>query len=256
MPKYEKFIKPKIIIEDLRKSFSGMNILNGVSAVINDSDSVVIIGGSGTGKSVFIKILSGLLEKDSGVVKIDGIDISNEKLNNVLFDQIGFLFQGGALFDSMKVWENVSFKLINKYKINRKKARDLAIEKLEVVGLKSNVLDLSVSELSGGMQKRVSFARTIATDPKIIFFDEPTTGLDPVMSEVVNDLILKCSSKLNATTITITHDMNSVKKIAKRIFFLYKGSFIWTGSKDDLDNSGNSYLNQFVKGSLNGPMII
>lgn len=243
---------------NLTKTFSNNQVLRDVSAEFLPSTSTVLLGGSGSGKSVFIKILCCLMQQDCGDVEIDGYNIAkvskSDKLN--LLDKIGFLFQGGALFDSLKVWENVAFKLINKYHINAKKAKDIAVEKMELVGLKARNADLYPHELSGGMQKRASLARTIASEPKIIFFDEPTTGLDPVMSEVINNLIIKCKDHLKSTNIIVTHDMNSATRVADNILFLYRGNFVWYGKKEDLMNSGNAYLNQFVHGKVDGPIVL
>jgi len=249
-------MKSKIIIDSVSKSFGDKLILDKVNLNIEESDSIAILGGSGTGKSVLVKILCGLLDQDSGNIIIDGQNTSEITLRkrSKILDQIGFLFQNGALFDSLKVWENIAFKLLYKNKIDHKKAMEMAIETLKIVGLNESVKDLNVYELSGGMRKRVSLARTIIYNPKIIIFDEPTTGLDPIMSEVINDLILKCSNLLKATTITITHDIKSAKKIANKIFFLYKGKFVWNGSRDDMMSNDDPYINQFVNGFLDGPV--
>ncbi len=242
----------------LFKSFGDNCVLRGISANFNPSTSTVLLGGSGSGKSVFIKILSGLMPYEEGVVEIDGYDIAklSKKDRSNILDQMGFLFQGGALFDSLKIWENVAFKLVNKYNVAKSKARDVALEKLSLVGLKPGVADLYPYELSGGMQKRAALARTIASDPKVLFFDEPTTGLDPVMSEVINNLIIKCSNHLKSTSIIVTHDMHSARRIGNMMYFLYRGNFIWNGKNQDLDASGNSYLDQFIQGRIDGPIVL
>ncbi|HUJ03564.1 MAG TPA: ATP-binding cassette domain-containing protein, partial [Rhizomicrobium sp.] len=163
-------------------------------------------------------------------------------------------FQGSALFDSLPVWENVAFGLIQGRGMNRKQAREVAIEKLAKVGLGSEVANLSPAELSGGMQKRVGLARAIAADPEIIFFDEPTTGLDPIMADVINDLIISTVRNLGVTTLSITHDMVSARKIADRIAMIYKGQIIWEGPTSEIDHSGNPYVDQFIHGRAEGPI--
>lgn len=246
----------KITINNLYKSFGEKKVLNGVSLEIAKSQSLVIIGGSGTGKSVLIKIISGLMNADKGEIFIDNINFIKAKSQekSSIIDKMGFLFQGGALFDSMSIWENIAFRLINQHKINAKKAKDIAVENLELVGLNSKVANLYPSELSGGMQKRASLARTIATKPEIIFFDEPTTGLDPIMSDVINELIITNSKKLGATTITITHDLQSAQKIADKVAMLYQGQIIWQDNVNKMFSSDNPFVNQFVNGSSTGPI--
>lgn len=245
-----------IKIDNLKKSFGSKVILDGVDLEVAKGESLVIIGGSGTGKSVTIKSILGLLQPDSGSIKINGEDIlalkPREKAK--VLDKIGMLFQGGALFDSITVWENVAFKLLNKKNIKRDEAKTIALQKLKAVGLPENVAELKPSELSGGMQKRASLARSIASKPEIIFFDEPTTGLDPIMSDVINSLIVNLSKELGATTLTITHDMTSARKIADKIAMLYNGKIIWHGDAKDIDNSGNKYVEQFITGSSQGPI--
>jgi phospholipid/cholesterol/gamma-HCH transport system ATP-binding protein len=230
--------------------------LKGVNLEVHEKESLVILGGSGSGKSVLIKTISNLMEADIGEIIIDEQDICKIKWKerDKLMDKFGFLFQGGALFDSMKIWENVSFRLTNNENIHREDAREIAINKLRVVGLNENIADLYPSELSGGMQKRVSLARAICSDPEIIFFDEPTTGLDPIMSDVINDLIIKTSKKVGATTITITHDMASARKIADRVALLYDGAIIWQGAIKEMDRTDNPYIKQFVNGRAEGPI--
>ncbi|MFM7620293.1 MAG: ABC transporter ATP-binding protein [Alphaproteobacteria bacterium] len=246
----------KIIINNLKKNFGDKQVLQDVSLEINRGESLVILGGSGSGKSVLIKLISGLIEPSSGSVLIDDQETTSlaQFKRDKLMAKFGFLFQGGALFDSLPIWENVAFRLLNQQKIPKKQARAIAIEKLRMVGLTDKTADFYPSELSGGMQKRASLARAIASNPEIIFFDEPTTGLDPIMADVINDLIIANSKQLGATTITITHDMASARKIADKIAMLYEGRIIWCGNVKDMYSSGNSYLDQFIHGRSDGPI--
>lgn len=247
---------PKISLKNVKKAFGNKVVLDGVNLDVAVGESVVIIGGSGTGKSVAIKCILGLLTPDEGTIEIDGRDVldmtprEREKLNM----QIGMLFQAAALFDSLPVWENVSFGLLAEKRCGRDEARDIALEKMALVGLKPDIADLSPADLSGGMQKRVGLARAIAIDPSIIFFDEPTTGLDPIMADVINKLIVHVNENVGATALTITHDMASAKKIGDRIAMLYEGKIIWAGPPDDVDQSGNDYLDQFIHGRTTGPI--
>jgi phospholipid/cholesterol/gamma-HCH transport system ATP-binding protein len=231
-------------------------VLDGIDLTVKKGESLVILGGSGSGKSVMIKLISSLMNPDSGSIKIDGQEVAgiSEKNRDQLMEKFGFLFQGGALFDSLPVWENVVFRLLYHKKMDRKKAREIAIQKLRSVGLGEKVADLFPSELSGGMQKRASLARAIASNPEIIFFDEPTTGLDPIMADVINDLIISNSKELGATTVTITHDMHSARKIADKIAMLYEGRIVWFGDAKDMYSSGNAYLDQFIHGRTEGPI--
>jgi len=240
--------KTKIQIQNLHKSFEGKHVLKGINLEIKEKESLVVIGGSGAGKSVLIKNITTLMDPDSGSIKIDDKEITSlkEEDKNKLMDKFGFLFQGGALFDSLTIWENVAFRLIHKQNIPRTKAKKIAIEKLKIVGLEKKVADLYPCELSGGMQKRAALARAIAADPEIIFFDEPTTGLDPIMADVINDLIIKCSKTVGATTFTITHDIASARKIADRVALLYKGEIIWCDDVKKLDKSGNKFVEEFI----------
>ena len=249
-------MEPKIKVENLHKSFDTKKVLDGVNLEVYNKESLVILGGSGSGKSVLIRSITSLLDIDSGKIFIDGQDITtlSPSKKSKIMDKFGFLFQGGALFDSLKIWENVAFRLINTEKIHKEDAKAIAIDKLRVVGLNESVANLYPSELSGGMQKRVSLARAICTDPEIIFFDEPTTGLDPIMSDVINNLIIKSSKSVGATTITITHDINSARKIADKVALLYKGKIIWQGSVKEMDETDNPYINQFIHGRSKGPM--
>lgn len=246
----------KIIIRDLYKSFGPKQVLQGINLNIPAGESFVIIGGSGSGKSVLLKSIIGLVKSDSGSILIDDTEVarSSERERGIAMKRFGVLFQGGALFDSLPVWENVAFGLIQSKTVKRDEAKEIAIKKLASVGLGSEVATLFPVELSGGMQKRVALARAIAMDPEVIFFDEPTTGLDPIMSDIINDLIVECSKELGATTFTITHDMASVRKIAKHVAMIYKGQIIWSGKVEDLDNSGNPYVEQFIHGSSQGPI--
>lgn len=251
-----KSAPPKLELIDVRKSFGNKHILNGINLSIPAGKSLVIIGGSGTGKSVTLKCVLGLLKPDSGSIRVDGEEITNMKGSDHdrLMRKFGMLFQGGALFDSLKVWENVAFGLIYDQKVKRKEAREIAIENITAVGLRPEVADLYPAELSGGMQKRVSLARAVATRPEIIFFDEPTTGLDPIMADVINSLISDSVKKLGATALSITHDMDSVRKIADFVAMIYEGKIIWHGPIEKLDNSGNDYVDQFINGRADGPI--
>lgn len=246
----------KISIRNLHKSFGKKKVLNGVDLDIETGKSLVVIGGSGTGKSVLIKCIQNLLTPDIGSIKIDGqetVGAKGRKLKD-FNSKMGMLFQGGALFDSLSVWENVAFSLLENKKTDREKAKVEAIRVLRQVGLAPDVADLSPSELSGGMQKRVGLARAIITNPEIIFFDEPTTGLDPIMADVINDLIIESAKGLGATTLTITHDMASVRKIADKVAMLYKGKIIWQGTVKEMDKTDNPYVQQFINGCSQGPI--
>ena len=241
----------KIEIKGLCKSFGEKKVLDNLDLNINNGESLVILGRSGEGKSVLIKNISTLMQPDSGQILIDGVDITKAKDKFALMNRFGYLFQNGALFDSLTVWENVAFKLINNFKFSKQKAKEIAIEKLEIVDLSKDVANLSPSELSGGMQKRVSLARAIACDPDIIFFDEPTTGLDPITAEKINDLIIKTVKITGATAITITHDIHSAKRISDRIVLLSKGKIVWDGDKNSMFNTDNELLNKFLSTSNN-----
>ena len=246
----------KIAVRGLRKSFGPKLVLDGVDLDVATGESLVIIGGSGTGKSVTVKCILGLLEPDAGSIRIDGQEVVGMPTaeREKLMQKFGMLFQGAALFDSIPVWENVAFALIQGRGMDRDQAKRIAIAKLANVGLGPEVGELRPSELSGGMQKRVGLARAIATEPEIIIFDEPTTGLDPIMADVINELIVKCVRDLGATAVSITHDMASVRKIADRIAMIYKGRIIWSGTKDEIDRSGNPYVEQFINGRAEGPI--
>lgn len=248
--------RPKLQLRDVRKAFGSKVVLDGITADIAAGESLVVIGGSGTGKSVLLKCILGLMRPDSGSILIDGEDISRltGRDRDRVMHKFGMLFQGGALFDSLPVWENVAFGLIQGSDIGRDEARAIALTKLAQVGLPGEVADLFPAELSGGMQKRVGLARAIADTPEVIFFDEPTTGLDPIMADVINNLIVQCVKDLGATAVSITHDMASASKIADRIAMLYKGKLIWTGPAGDVFDSGNEYVDQFVHGRAQGPI--
>lgn len=235
-----------ISVRDLHKSFDGHHVLNGVSLDVAKGESLVVIGGSGTGKSVLIKCILGLLKPDSGQISVDG----QTRIN---LDQFGMLFQGAALFDSLTVWQNVAFRHIQSGAV-RQDARDTAITKLRRVGLSADVADKYPAELSGGMQKRAGLARAIAADPAIIFFDEPTTGLDPIMAGVINDLIHEIVAEMGATTITITHDMTSVHAIADHVAMLHDGRVQWHGPVSEMAHADDPHLRQFISGSPKGPI--
>lgn len=247
---------PKIRLRDVHKAFGPKKVLDGINLDVMPGESVVIIGGSGTGKSVTLKCTLGLMEPDSGTIEVDGENVvglnarERERVNH----KFSMLFQGGALFDSLPVWENVAFGPIADKTITRKQGKDLAVEKLAQVGMPPEVADLYPSELSGGMQKRVGLARAIAGDPEIIFFDEPTTGLDPIMADVINDLIVKVTKEIGSTGLSITHDMASARKIADRIAMLYQGKIIWQGPADSIDDCDNPYVQQFIHGRADGPI--
>ena len=243
-----------IELRGLHKSFGQNNVLAGVDLSIERGKSMVIIGGSGTGKSVLLKSILGLITPDQGQILVDGQDVTRAE-RDAFLARFGMLFQGGALFDSLPVWQNIAFRLMRgSLKRPKDEARDIAIEKLRRVGLKSDVADRFPAELSGGMQKRVSLARAIAAEPEIIFFDEPTTGLDPIMSGVINDLIREIVVDMGATAMTITHDMTSVRTIADDIAMLHAGRIQWTGPVGDMDQSGDRYIDQFINGRAEGPI--
>ena len=243
-----------IQIENLSKSFGTNAVLRGINISIATGESHVVIGGSGTGKSVLLKCILGLIQPEQGRILVNGTDVLRGS-RDAFLAQFGMLFQGGALFDSMLVWENVAFRLLSGAgKKSRAEAKDTAIEKLRRVGLRAEVADMYPAELSGGMQKRVGLARAITAEPKIIFFDEPTTGLDPIMSGVINKLIRELVTELGVTAITITHDMSSVRMIADSVTMLHAGAVQWSGGVADLENSGSAHLEQFLSGSAEGPI--
>jgi phospholipid/cholesterol/gamma-HCH transport system ATP-binding protein len=247
---------PKIAIRGLKKAFGRKVVLDGVDLDVGVAESVVIIGGSGTGKSVLLKCILGLLTPEAGSIKIDGQEVTglSEREREAVNRKFGMLFQSAALFDSLAVWENVAFGLIRAQGLARREAKEIALRNLAAVGLPPEVGSLSPAELSGGMKKRVGLARAIATSPEIIFFDEPTTGLDPIMSDVINDLIVKCVHELGATALSITHDMASARKIAHRVAMLHQGKIIWNGPVADIDHSGSPFVDQFIHGRAEGPI--
>ncbi|NOD95946.1 ATP-binding cassette domain-containing protein [Ruegeria sp. HKCCD6228] len=243
-----------IRMENVHKAFGDNHVLQGMNLEIPKGTSMVIIGGSGTGKSVALKCILGLIKPDSGMIYVDGKDASKGD-RDAFLARFGMLFQGAALFDSLTVWQNVAFRLLRgSLKRPTEEARELAIDKLRRVGLKSDVADRFPAELSGGMQKRVGLARAIAAEPEIIFFDEPTTGLDPIMSGVINDLIREIVTEMGATAMTITHDMSSVRAIADNVAMLHGGVIQWTGPVGQMDASGDPYVEQFISGSAEGPI--
>ena len=249
-------VASKISLRGITKSFGPKKVLQGIDLEVTPGESMVVIGGSGTGKSVLLKCILGLMQPDDGSIKIDGVETVElgDNGRSQVMRKFGMLFQGGALFDSLRVWENVAFGPIQSDGMPTEQAREVAIAKLGNVGLGPEIGELFPSELSGGMQKRVALARAIAREPEIIFFDEPTTGLDPIMADVINDLIVKCVSDLGATAVSITHDMASARKIGHRIGMLHEGRLIWQGPVADIDRSGNAYVDQFIHGRAEGPI--
>jgi phospholipid/cholesterol/gamma-HCH transport system ATP-binding protein len=249
-------VPAKIRIRGLAKRFGHKQVLDGVDLDLGEGESVVVIGGSGSGKSVLLKCILGILKPEAGRIEIDGANVLTmpRREREAINRQIGMLFQGGALFDSLPVWENVAFALLARGEVDRAEARPVAIAKLAQVGLDADVADLSPAELSGGMQKRVGLARAIAANPKVIFFDEPTTGLDPIMADVINTLIVKTTREVGASALSITHDMASARKIANRIAMLYEGHIIWDGPVTEIDRSGDPRVDQFIHGRADGPI--
>lgn len=245
----------KIEVKNLSKSFDGRRVLDNISHTFNSGSSTVILGKSGTGKSVFIKSIVGIIKPDEkSEIFID--DVLIDASRDEYFGNIGFLFQNNALFDSLTVFENVAFRHIFVMNKKRSELMDIVVDKLRFVGLSNDILHLKPSELSGGMQKRVALARVIMQNPSTIFLDEPTTGLDPIMSELIGELALKISQELKATMITITHDVKIAKKLGQNILFMNDGSFVWSGSKFDLETTSDAYISQFVNGALTGPINI
>ncbi len=247
---------PKISLKGVEKRFGSNVVLDGLDLDVMPGESVVVIGGSGTGKSVMIKSVLGIVQPEAGSIKIDGEEVVGlrGRRRDEILRKFGMLFQSAALFDSLPVWENVAFGPLAAHSVNRREGRQLALETLARVGLGPDVADLNPAELSGGMQKRVGLARAIASNPEIIFFDEPTTGLDPIMGDVIDDLIVECVKEVGATTLSITHDMASARRIADRVAMLHEGRIIWTGPVADIDSSGNEYVDQFINGRAEGPI--
>jgi phospholipid/cholesterol/gamma-HCH transport system ATP-binding protein len=246
--------KPILELRNVHKSFGDKHVLRGVDLTVAPGQSLVIIGGSGTGKSVTIKSALGLMTPELGEILFDGLPITDSKQLDALRRRTGMLFQGGALFDSLTVWENVAFALLYRDGVSRAEAKRRAIENLAKVRLPASAADLRPAELSGGMQKRVALARAIIATPELIFFDEPTTGLDPITADAVNNLIVEQVKALGAAAVSITHDMASVRKIADDVAMLHEGRIIWRGPVSALDVSGNAYINQFVNGRAEGPI--
>ncbi len=247
---------PKIRLTGVHKSFGDKHVLRGVDLEVAPGESVVVIGGSGTGKSVMLKCILGLMHPEAGRIEIDGRDTTRLRGSGrvELMQHFGMLFQGAALFDSLPVWQNVAFGLTQAKRVPRHEARRVALDKLAAVGLGAEVGELYPAELSGGMQKRVALARAIATDPDIIFFDEPTTGLDPIMGDVINNLIVQITRGLGATALSITHDIASARRIANRIAMIHQGRIVWQGPVEAMDRSGNPYVDQFIHGRAEGPI--
>ncbi|WP_116132156.1 ABC transporter ATP-binding protein [Tropicimonas sp. IMCC34043] len=243
-----------IKLDNVHKAFGGKKVLRGVTLEVPQGESMVIIGGSGTGKSVTLKCILGLVEPDAGTIVVAGQRMGRGD-REAFLSRFGMLFQGAALFDSLPVWQNVAFRLLRGHqKRPHSEARAIAIEKLRRVGLGPETADLFPAELSGGMQKRVGLARAIAADPSIIFFDEPTTGLDPIMAGVINDLIREIVVEMGATAITITHDMSSVRAIADDVAMLHDGVIKWTGTVGEMDGCDDPYVQQFIHGRAEGPI--
>jgi phospholipid/cholesterol/gamma-HCH transport system ATP-binding protein len=248
--------QPKIRLRGLRKQFGNKTVLDGIDLDVAPGTSMVVIGGSGSGKSVLIKCILGLLEPDAGLIEIDGQDVGklDRREREAVRSRIGMLFQNGALFDSLPVWENVAFGLLARHRVTRGAAKSKAVEVLAQVGLAATVGDLWPAELSGGMQKRVALARAIASQPDILFFDEPTTGLDPIMGAVIDGLIVDCVKRLGSTAIAITHDMASARRIGDRAAMIYRGKIDWEGPATSLMDSGNPVVDQFTHGRREGPI--
>ncbi len=249
---------PKIAVSALHKRFGSNHVLAGIDLEIGRGKSLVIIGGSGSGKSVTLKCILGLIKPDSGSIRIDGHEttgLSGTAREQVLA-KVGMLFQGAALFDSMTVWENVAFGLMQAHGMPAKLAREKAMVAMAKVGLEADLADLNPAELSGGMQKRVGLARAIAPEPEILFFDEPTTGLDPIMAGIINELIIERVRELGATALTITHDMKSARRIADTIAMIYQGRIIWCGPAGDIDHCGEPHVEQFIRAKSEGPIAL
>ncbi len=248
---------PKLRVVNLHKSFGEKQVLKGCDLEVQEGESMVVIGGSGSGKTVLIRCIIGLIQPDEGKVYVDGSEITSlsERELNEIRKKFGMLFQGGALFDSLRIWENVGFGLRQHTRLSEEEIRKISSEKLRLVGLR-DIEELMPSELSGGMRKRVSLARAIAMEPEILLYDEPTTGIDPIMADAINELIVQMREKLNVTSIAITHDMKSAYKIADRIAMLYQGKIIEVGTPEEIKNSSNLIVQQFIQGRSEGPIKI
>ena len=246
----------KLEWKGVAKAFGDHHVLRSLDLSVEAGRSLVIIGASGQGKSVTIKIAMGLMQPDAGAVFVDGVDITGMAAaeRRRLYRTFGMLFQSAALFDSLKVWENVAFRLINADGVSRRAARGQAIDALARVRLSREVADLYPSELSGGMQKRVGLARAVVANPQIIMFDEPTTGLDPITADAINSLIVEQVKGLGCTAVSITHDMASARRIGDEIALLHDGRIVWRGAAADIDRSGNPYVEQFIAGRAEGPI--
>jgi len=247
---------PKLSLENVAKAFGAKKVLNGVTLDVAPGSSLVIIGGSGVGKSVTIKCAIGLIKPDSGVIRVDGEDVTRatgKKLAAVRA-KFGMLFQGAALFDSLTIWENVAFRLLYADRMPRAEAKERAIETMRKVRLAPETANLRPVELSGGMQKRAGLARAIITRPEIIFFDEPTTGLDPITADAINDLIVEMVKDLGCAAVSITHDMPSARKIADEIAMIHEGRIVWRGPASTIDQSGSAMVDQFINGRAEGPI--
>ncbi len=247
---------PKIKLEGVTKSFGSNHVLTGINLEVADGESLVLIGGSASGKTLLLKLILGLEKPDSGSIQIDGIETTtmDRQAQEDLLHRMGMLFQQSALFDSMTIWENVAFQLLQDHNLSQEESRRIALEKIVSVGLKADVADLLPAEISGGMQKRVGFARAIANDPEIVLLDEPTAGLDPIMTNVIGELILKGVRELGATTLSITSDMKGARQVADRIAMIYDGKIIWCGPTEEVDRSDNAYLDQFIHNRAEGPI--
>ncbi|MDR1086997.1 MAG: ABC transporter ATP-binding protein [Endomicrobium sp.] len=246
-----------IKVNNIYKNFGSNVVLNGVHLDVRAGEVLIIMGFSGAGKSILLKNIIGLVKPDSGFIEIDGIDITKcslEKLHEIR-KKIGYVFQEVALFDSLNIFENVAFGLRNLTTLNESEIKQRVKQCLAMVGLK-NVEHLNPSSLSGGMKKRVGLARAIAYQPEYVLYDEPTTGLDPIMSDVISDLIINLKKHLHITSIVVTHDMKLAYKIADRIMMLYGGNIIFSGTPDEVRNTKNEYVKQFVRGSSQGPILI
>ena len=248
----------KISIRGLEKSFGPKQVLRGLDLDVVDGESLVVIGGSGSGKSVLLKCIVGILTPEAGSIRIDGdevVDITGDERDRIN-RKLGMLFQGAALFDSLPLWENVAFGLMSTGRMGRRDARKAALERLAQVGLDASFADRFPAELSAGAQKRVGLARAIATSPEILFFDEPTTGIDPIMGDVIDRLIVECVRELGATALTITHDMESARRIGDRIAMIHEGRIVWVGGVDAISDSGNDVVDQFIHGRIEGPITL
>ena len=246
----------KLELIGVKKTLGGRQVLKGVDLSVDAGKSLVVIGGSGVGKSVTLKCALGLMIPDEGKVLVDGQDVTHLTIRerHKLAEKFGMLFQGGALFDSLTVWENVAFRLLYAQKMPRRQAQERAIETMRKVRLTADFADRYPNELSGGMQKRASLARAIIAKPEIIFFDEPTTGLDPITADAINDLIVEMVKELGSAAVSITHDMASARKIADEVAMIYEGRIIWRGPVSTLDNSGDARVDQFIHGRADGPI--